>query len=566
MGNRSRALVEALAAGAPRFSPLDRGRKLRLLAQLAECPIGRPALLLQFHETLCFLQAYPDDRRVLALADRALEAFPARVRRLGTPALARLHDSGIAGTTLDYPFGLPFARWLASRFPGDVDVAWAKYEEGERLEEALGLVVARAEEDAFSEGGLGWRRWLRAARGGRRLSDLQILLERCERAALPEETRDWLFECLELPIRWRLRGPGPSRTFARLPWPRPFFHRAGLRRPGPDLVREMERPLPLPRRAPRPLAESIIEAARLALATRLRELHAFAHPNPEDILLVDPGRGLRIALIGLLPEFRLPIEGYYPFFALKNGVPVGYGGGWGLFGTLEFGFNIFPSFRQGESAFILSQVLRVYQQVLGIRTVVVDPAQIGRGNPEALRSGAFYFYHRLGFRPRDPAVVRLCREEQAKIARDPSYRSPIPALKRLAEAEIYLTLPGGSPEPEKRLRASRVAALVTRRIAREFGGDRAEAVRHASARVAKALGVSSWRAWPPDERRGFEQLSVVAALIPDLARWPAADRRGLARVFRAKGGRSELPYIGLLNGHRRFRASLEALVAASPAP
>ncbi|HEY7676758.1 MAG TPA: hypothetical protein VIG69_06785 [Candidatus Methylomirabilis sp.] len=566
MAGRSRALVEALAAVAPRCSPRDRTKKLRLLERLSGCAIGQPGQLLRLHEALCFLQAYPDDRQVLRLADRALEAFPARVRRLGPSALARLHDSGIAGTTLDYPFGFPFARWLVSRFPEDVEVAWTKYEEGERLEEALGLVVARAEEDAFSEGGLGWRRWLRAARGGRRLTDLQILLEQFEQAALPQETRDWLFERLELPILWRLRGQGASRTFARLPWPRPFYHRAGLRRSGLDLVREVERPLPPPRRAPRPLADSIIEAARLALATRLRELHAFAHPNPEDVLLVEPGRGLRIALIGILPEFRLPIDGYYPFFALKNGVPVGYGGGWGLFGALEFGFNIFPSFRQGESAFILSQVLRVYRQALGIRTVVVDPAQIGRDNPEALRSGAFYFYHRLGFRPRDPAVICLCEEEQEKIARDPSYRSPIPILRRLADGEIYLTLPGGSPQPERRLRASRVAALVTRHIIREFGGDRAAALRDASARVAKGLGVPSWRAWPPDERRAFEQLSVVAALIPDLARWPAADRRGLARIFRAKGARSELPYIGLLEGHRRFRSSLEALAAASPAP
>ena len=58
--------------------------------------------MLRLHETLCFLQAYPDDRRVLDLADRALEAFPARVRRLGPSAAARLYDSGIAGTTLDY--------------------------------------------------------------------------------------------------------------------------------------------------------------------------------------------------------------------------------------------------------------------------------------------------------------------------------------------------------------------------------------------------------------------------------------------------------------------------------
>lgn len=566
MAGPSRALVDALAAAAPRFSPKERRAKLRLLARLAGCAIEGPAPLLRFHETLCYLQAYPDDAQVLARVDRALAEFPARVGRLGPAARARLHDSGIAGTALDYPFGLPFARWLVSRFPADVEIAWAKFDGGERLEEVLGLVVTHVEEDAFSEGGLGWREWLRVAKGGRPLGDLQLLLELFERAPLPVEARDWLFESLELPIQWRLRAPEASRTSAKLPWPRPFYHRAGLRRGGLGLVREVERPLPRPRRALPRLARSLIEAARLALATRLRELHAFAYPNPEDILVVDPGRGLRIALIGLLPRFRLPLEGFYPFVALKNGVPVAYGGGWELFGTLEFGFNVFESFRRGESAFILSQVLRVYRRALGARTIAVDPSQIGRGNAEALRSGAFHFYYRLGFRPRDPAALRLAEEEQGKIARDPAYRSPVSVLKRLAGADMALTLPGARPHPERRIRARQVAALVSRSVAREFAGDRRAAVRAAAARAAKVLGVSRRAAWTEDERRAFDRLSVVAALIPDLARWPAADRGRLAQIFRAKGGRSELPYIAMLDAHRRFRESLEALAASPPVP
>ncbi len=566
MAGRSRSLVDALADVAPRFSPQDCKAKLDLLAQLADASIARPGLLLRLHETLCFLQAYPDDPEVLAQADRALAGFPARVQRLGRPALARLADSGIAGTTLEYPFGLPMARWLAARFPGDVDVTWAKFAEGERLEEALSLVVAHAEEDAFSEGGLGWRKWLRVAKGERRLSDLQVLVELFERAPLLPETRDWLFENLGLLIRWRHRGPGASRTLAKMPWPRPFFQGSGLRRGGLDFVGEVERPLPPPRRAPRPLAESLIEAARASLGTRLRELHAFSYANPDDVLLVDPDRGLRIALIGILPEFRMPLEGYYGFYVLKNGVPVSYGGGYKLFERFDAALNIFPAFRQGESAWIFSQIIRAYRHVLGARIVAVDSYQIGRDNAEALQSGAFYFYHRLGFRHRDPAELRLSEEEQAKIARDPSYRTPIAILKQLTRADMYLTLPGGSPAPEKEVTASQVAALVTRSIAREFRGDRRAAARETPARVARALGAGGWTAWPREERHAFERLALVAALIPDLARWPAADRRALVRVFRAKGGRSELPYLALLNGHRRFRASLEGLAAASPSP
>jgi len=128
--------------------------------------------LLRLHETLCFLQAHPDDVEILALVDRGLEAFGARVDRLSHAARRRLHDTGVAGSTLDYPFGLPMARWLAARFPRATDVAWAAFTEPDRLDETLSLLATTAEGDAFSEGGMGWREWIRVAKGGRRLTDL----------------------------------------------------------------------------------------------------------------------------------------------------------------------------------------------------------------------------------------------------------------------------------------------------------------------------------------------------------------------------------------------------------
>jgi len=555
-----RRLVDALAAVASRYEPAARKEKLRLLDALAGRPVGRPGSLARLHEALCFLQAYPDDPEVLERVDRALEEFPRRVARLRAAARRRLHDSGIANTTLDYPFGFPMARWLARRLPHDCEVAWARFADTERLDETLSLLATAAEGDAFSEGGMGWRAWLGVAKGGRPMTDLQLLLEVFERTGLPEETRDWLYESLALPVVWRPRGVGASRTLARIPPARVFFHADGLERRVASLVDALARPLPPLRRAPRALAEALIEAAHVAMATRQRELHAFSYPNPDDVLLVDVDRGVRLAFVGILPGFRLPLEGYYAFLALKNGIPVAYGGGWELFGTLDFAVNVFASFRQGESAFLATELLRAYRRIFGMRTIVVDRYQLGHESAEALRSGAFYFYHRLGFRPRDPAVLRVLEAEQSKIAADRSYRSPIPILKRLAGAEVYLALPGGHREPEKRLRATDVSGLIARLIARDFGGDRGVAVRESTARARRELGVTGWTAWPTAERRAFAQLSLVAALIGDLETWPSAERRRLVRVFRAKGRGSERTYANLLDSHRWLRRSLEALV------
>jgi len=69
--------------------------------------------------------------------------------------------------------------------------------------------------------------------------------------------------------------------------------------------------------------------------------------------------------------------------------------------------------------------------------------------------------------------------------------------------------------------------------------------------------------WSSRERRAFDGLALVAALVPDLAAWPARERRALVAILRAKGGGSEGRYTRLLDGHRRLRLRLEALVRAA---
>src|SRR5207244_10698071 len=117
---------------------------------------------------------------------------------------------------------------------------------------------------------------------------------------------DWPSGSLGLPVGWRPRGVGASRTLARIPPARVFFHADGLERRVASLVDALARPLPPLRRAPRALAEALIEAAHVAMATRQRELHAFSYPNPPDLLLVDVDRGVRLPVARLLPGFRLP--------------------------------------------------------------------------------------------------------------------------------------------------------------------------------------------------------------------------------------------------------------------
>ncbi len=89
--------------------------KRAALAALERRTLGSAREVLRLHEALCFARAYPDDRALLARVERMLAAFARRrdLRRFR----GALADSGIAGTTIRYPFFAPTARWLARRWP-----------------------------------------------------------------------------------------------------------------------------------------------------------------------------------------------------------------------------------------------------------------------------------------------------------------------------------------------------------------------------------------------------------------------------------------------------------------
>ncbi len=188
----------------------------------------------------------------------------------------------------------------------------------------------------------------------------------------------------------------------------------------------------------------------------------------------------------------------------------------------------------------------------------IDPYQLGFENEEAISSGAFWFYRKLGFRPTDRGVARLVAREEERLVADPDYRTPPRLLRRLVTHNLLYEVPGTPSGEWDRFHIRNVGLRVNRRMARRFGGS-AEAIRTAAARrAANALGLRPARLAPP-ERRAFDSFALVLDEIPDLARWTPAERRGILEIVRAKAGGPERRYLRLLQGHARLRAALIAL-------
>src|ERR1035441_10252816 len=89
--------------------------------------------------------------------------------------------------------------------------------------------------------------------------------------------------------------------------------------------------------------------------------------------------------------WRLPLRAYHGGMFFKNGVPAGYVELLSLFERAEVGFNLYYTFREGESAWLYARILRLFNQVLGVKVFSVDPYQIGLENPAARASWGFLF-------------------------------------------------------------------------------------------------------------------------------------------------------------------------------
>ncbi len=384
--------------------------------------------------------------------------------------------------------------------------------------------------------------WLAAARP-RAESELGWLLERV-RTIAPERAAE-RYNAMGLPLTFQI-GRRASRSRQRAPMRGLFCHTEPLiARRDVSLARELASPpLTVKRLAPadaRKMLDLILDTS----AMRFRELYGFSHPDEANVFSADAGRGVEIVFFGVPPRWRLPLRAYHAGMFFKNGVPAGYVETLSLFDRAEVGFNLYYTFREGESAWLYARLLHLFHQVLHVNCFSVDPYQIGHENPEAIDSGAFWFYRKLGFRPVDAQRAALARREEERIARTPGYRSSRRTLQRLAKGYVLFEGPAAEAGQWDRFSIRHVGIAATRALAARFGGD-TERMRHAASRfAARHFGVES-----------TSGLALVLSAIPGVASWTPTEKEAVAEILHAKERGSEARYLRLMQRHDRLRPAI----------
>jgi hypothetical protein len=523
--------------------------------------------LIRYHDSLLFLRAFPQSAAVAQIADRLLAVVEPMVGRLlELPSASdELDDeavSGIAGTTVTNTWTYDLARQLVARHSSHLSAQWNVEGQYRQLGLTLPGCIPLLADDSYVEADTPYMKWIQAA-AAHHTSDFRWLLDSLSALPVPDELRTSLYAGCGLNVAWNLRRSSASRTLARRPVEKLFCHREPLlQRKDVLLSKAMSGPPLRLRKLNHKDGRAIVDMVQDAVTVRYRELQGTTYADSRRVIQADVGRGLQLFLWGLDPEWRLPLRAYCAGFALKNGVPVNYFEAIGMFEWMEVGFNTFYAYREGETAWIYSQYLRLLHQIAGTTCISVYPYQIGQDNEEAIKSGAFWFYRKLGFRPGRRELLALTEKEEARMSRDPAHRTSPQVLRKLAQGHIFFDFDTSRRLDWDTFSTRNLGLAVAGKMAAEFGGSAVRMRRENEKRLRKVLGVNL-DAWNAGERKAFSDYAVTLSLTPDVIRWKRADKDGLTQIIRAKAGPDETKYLRLMQKHHMLR---EAFLRCGSAP
>lgn len=522
-----------------KFDPDAERRKCAAVEEISKALPRTAKAIAAFHDNLLFLRAFPGSDQTLRAAIRALSTIEGMVETLPKREARLLDDTGIAGSVTRHVQPYPIVKWIAAQAGVRAEIDWRDYEDPARFDEVLRAILLPAERDAFDGGDLSTQEWTALARPRGYAGDLPWLIPALS-AARPKTTSiDDQWDAAEPPIRWTLKESPWSVTQNKLA-KTPTVMRRAMRRPPVDAAKRIAEPLAAIERLKPAPARQVIDAARAALAVRCREVIAISYPNPEEVYWCDLGEGAALAIIAVSPSYRLPLETNTAYLLFSNGVPIGYGGVTPLYRQANTGINIFDPFRGGEAAFLWVEMLRAFATIYGVQRFVVNGYQFGEGNAEAINSGAYWFYYRLGFRPDAVERRELAEQESARLADLKAPRSDKKALKALAQGDLILDIKGfDARDAIDETLLETVSANATKVLAATGVAARAEAEKSLARTLAARLGVKAMTRWPGAEQRAFRLLAPIVAPTSGLDEFSNADKAAIVEMMRAKGRSSE---------------------------
>ena len=462
------------------YEPEYADKKCLLLKGLSKIKLDLHYLP-DYHEYLLFMSAYPESPEILKLAQNELKRIATFIAQLPLNKRSIFNDSGLPHTAMITRFSCDILEEMLNEYQCKIEID--SFEEiGDSLNNILNITLPSFLKQETTAGLSNFD--LLDTLGVKPRERLRFLLNEFKKLEHQPLLKDHLWESMKIYLNISSTKINYSRSYNKLRLETLFFQSEMLKKF--DAQTLLNKELPMPVELSESSLKEVIGVIRKSLLLTMRETDTSTYMDESSLQLFHLERGISVALYGLKPNRQLAYQSYIGYTAFKNGYPVAYGGSW-IFGhTAMFGLNILESFRGGESGFIMCQLLRTYIQSFKLTYIEVENYQFGKDNPDGIKSGAFWFYYRYGFRPVDKKLKQLAEKEYVKIKTKKDYRSTEKILVALSESNIALNLKHSTP-----LRKEDIFAKVLDMIAKDFAGNNTKASEIAVAAFREKLALKT---------------------------------------------------------------------------
>lgn len=454
------SLLQKLKTVAFQFDSYAEKQKISLLQSMAKQPVKGSFPLLEYHELLLFMAAYPESKQL----EKAVQSEFERITKILKAAKfqTKYLDSGLPFTEMETRFSHDMLKYLNQDKQCEMRIDSFE-EEGTDLNTLLRFTLPSVEREETTAGLSNLE--LLAKLGVKEKDYLSFLLNEFSRFNTIPYVKDHLWESLKAFINFSFKHKAFSKTWNRLSIQSTFYTSELLKKFDHQALIQST----LPPEKTLNVAERLATAniIKRSLTLTMRETDPATYMDESTLKVFELERGITIAIYGMQADRQLPFQSYIGYTLFKNGIPTAYGGSW-MFGKgAMFGLNIFETFRGGESGYLMCQLLRVYIQVFSLSYVEVEAYQFGLDNPDGIRSGAFWFYYRYGFRPIDTTLNSLAHKEFGLIQSKQGYRSSEKVLLRFTESNIALQLANHRP-----VKHAEIAVQISNMINKKYKGNR----------------------------------------------------------------------------------------------
>jgi hypothetical protein len=390
--------------------------------------------ILAFQNTLLFIAAHCPDQDSLSWVNSEKKRITSWCKKNSKKYEDLLDNSGLPYSSVYSFFSYELVLWMIRE---SISVTVNSYPEEEfTFNELLQLSLPIFERENAQLGLTNIE--MQALLGIKNHQTLDFFLDQLSTLDHSPLIRETFYEKLQLAFQIYIKDASHSRLYNQLDFVTYYFQM--------DWVKKLEYDKWFSQSIPPETILSdiqklqLINSSRISLLLLQRETDPVTYLDPASITFYELERGISIALFTMKTEKQLALESYVGYTLYKNGYPAAYGGAWVFGHHALIGLNIFEWFRGGESAVFFTQLIRLYHQVFDIYHFEVEPYQYGKDNPEGIQSGAFWFYYRMGFRPKDRSISKLAQQEATKIIKNKKHKSSKKILEKFTESNLVLHL------------------------------------------------------------------------------------------------------------------------------